>query len=74
VVVKPAESRRIPRRPQLTKEESANPENAQAQAWHAASRAAIEERIAEVLFVGQPEPDTPETPLPPPSSAPSQRR
>src|SRR6266540_3330345 len=69
VVVKPAESRRLPRRPRLTKEEWANPENAQAQAWLAANRAAVEERIVEVLFVGQPEPEPAEAPLPPRSSA-----
>src|SRR6266540_3472009 len=62
VVVKPAESRRLPRRPKLTKEEWANPENAQAQAWLAANRAAVEERIVEVLFVGQPEPEPAEAP------------
>src|SRR6266540_2623180 len=74
VVVKPAESRRLPRRPKLTKEEWANPENAQAQAWLAANRAAVEERIVEVLFVGQPEPEPAEAPLPPRSSALPQRR
>jgi DNA invertase Pin-like site-specific DNA recombinase len=55
VVVKPAGSRRLPRRPKLTKEEWANPENRKAQAWLAAKRAALEERIVEVRFVGQPE-------------------
>jgi hypothetical protein len=64
VVVKPAPTRRLPSRPKLTKEEWANPENTKAEAWLAANRAAVEERIVEVLFVGQPEPEGPRDALP----------
>jgi DNA invertase Pin-like site-specific DNA recombinase len=74
VAVRPAESRRLPRRPKLAKEEWANPENTQAQAWLAANRAAVEDRIVEVLFVGQPVPETAEKPLPARSGAPPHRR
>jgi DNA invertase Pin-like site-specific DNA recombinase len=73
VVVKPAVTRRIPRRPKLTKEEWANPENRKAEAWRVAQRAAVEERIVEVLFVGQPEAEKVESLVPPRSSAPPHR-